>query len=74
MYAYTSGTFGNRDKQFSRIYALSEGMSPTAIKERRKMFYCLRSFAGDATPRTQQEKGDKKTRNSPSYQQKKKSK
>ena len=43
MYAYTSNTFGNREKQFSRIYVLSEGMSPTAMKERRKMFYCERS-------------------------------
>ena len=56
MYAYTSSTFGSREKPFSRIYALSEGMSPTAMKERRKMFYCLWSFVGDATPRTQQQK------------------
>ena len=55
MYAYTSSTFGNREKRFSRIYALSEGMSPTAMKERRKMLYCLRSFADDATLRTQQQ-------------------
>ena len=48
MYAYTSSTFGEREKQFPRIHVLSAGMSPTAMKERRKIFYCLRSFAGDA--------------------------
>ena len=53
MYAYTCSTFGNREKQFPRIYALSKGMSPTAMKERSKRFYCVWSFTGDATPRAQ---------------------
>ena len=57
MYAYTSGAFGSREKQFSCMYALSEGMSSTAMKERWKMFYCLWSFADDATPRAQKKKG-----------------
>ena len=55
MYVYTSSALGSREKQFSRIYALREGMPPTATNER-NMFYCLSYFAGDVTPRTQQKR------------------
>ena len=56
MYAYARRTFCDKEKQFSRIYALSKGLSPTVMKQKRKVFYCLRSFAGEATPRKKRKK------------------